>query len=75
MSRTYYTLRKRIKGDIREEIYPIEFDTYEEAYDHMVLIYMNQKFKGKTLDRWGIWETSENDYGGNHNSMTQPVWK
>lgn len=62
MYRTYYTLRR--KNDL---IYPGEFETYEDAYEKMVQIYLNS---GKTV-RFGIWETR---VSGN-NSMTQAVWE
>ena len=82
INRTYFTLRrgkfeeeeilKDAEGNIKE------FDTYEEAFDQMVNIYKaslgpyHYTYAENPI-RYKIWETSETEYGGQVNSMTQPA--
>ena len=63
-----YTLRNDL-GGLKQEIYPLKFNTYEKAYDKMCELYVEEKRKG-TPKCWKIWETS---YGIGNNSFTKQV--
>ena len=79
MYRKYYTLRR---GKFPDEIIlsdknrkPIEFDSYEEAYEMMVDIYIRSKkadyeHPSGLPVRYGIWETTESE----KNSTTRATW-
>lgn len=76
MDRTfYYTLRvvSEKNGKIVQEIYDIEFDTYEEAYDCMCMLYINAKNKGLPCKLWGIYKTTVTKINGETNEIVLPA--
>ena len=74
MFKTIYTLRSRTKGTLEDNIYPQEFDTFEDAYKKMVGLYIESVTSDLPSVYWGIWQTSISEYDGKENSMTQAVW-
>jgi len=73
-NRTFYTLRCKTADPTKNEVMGMEFDTFEEAYDHMVLTYINEKNKSIPHKLWGIWRTQITVYNGRENSNIRPVW-
>ena len=72
MNKTYYTLRVG-KLD-NEKIYPIKFETFKEAYHKLCNLWVESCLRKEEPELWGIWRTTETDYDGHHDSMTQAVW-
>ena len=51
-----------------------EFDTYEEAYDHMCKNYVRELNEGYTPTLYKILEYNVSDFGGTTNTMIHPTW-
>ncbi len=70
-TRTYYTLRRCVGLD--EEMYDKEFDTYDEAYDTMCRLYINQK-NDTPKKRYSIYRTTDTVMDGRQYVATMPAW-
>jgi len=51
-----------------------EFDTYEEAYDHMCKNYVRELNEGYTPTLYKILRHDVSDYGGTTNTAINPTW-
>ncbi len=72
---SYYTLQAPTDDPLKNDVYPEKFHTYEEAYDKMCDLYIESKeLPFGIIVRYGIYRTTETDYNGSHNKLTQPVW-
>ena len=71
----YYTLQAPTDDPMENDVYPDQFDTYEDAYDTMCdLSIKSRELPFGIIVRYGIYRTTETTYNGHHNMITQPVW-
>ena len=82
MYKEFFTLRKKsVANPMKDDIYAengdiVKFNSYEEAYDKMVNIYLDSlKLSYSNPDghpiRYGIWRTAESD----GSSYSQACWR
>ena len=70
MCRRYYTV-EMVYGTGRVDK---EFETYEEAYDHMCRNYVRELNEGYSPTLYQIKRHDVSNWGGTTNMMIQPVW-
>lgn len=70
MNRRFYTV-DMVHGTGRVDK---EFETYEEAYDHMCRNYMRELNAGYKPTLYKILRHDVSTWGGSTNTLVQPAW-
>lgn len=70
MNRRFYTV-DMVHGTGRVDK---EFETYEEAYDHMCRNYMRELNAGYNPTLYKILRHDVSTWGGSTNTLVQPAW-